>query len=93
MGLRDGAPRPIDHREVQIAERLRDQQSAIVVDYSLDHTCYVRRPRQVLSTTDRPLLLFISHSVGVPWPNFLSPDIRTKSRRKNHYFWRDFNFL
>jgi len=47
---------------------------------TVDRTCHDGCCRQVLSTPYRPLSLFISHSpmVGVPWPNFLSPEFGIK---------------
>ena len=71
-------------------------QSCTAVVY---RTCHERLPsasrrRHVLLTPDRPLSMFISHSptVGVPWRNFLSPELGQSSRRKYPYFWRYPNF-
>ena len=55
----------------------------------------VCRRRQVLSTIDCRLSLFILHSptVGVSWPNFLSPDFETKFQREVPLFLELLKFL
>ena len=69
-----------DHRAVYKVSNQTSmyQQSAIVVDWPCVFA--VGHGRQVLSTPDRPLSLFISHSLtlSVPWQNFLSPEFGTK---------------
>ena len=46
--------------------------------------------RQVLSTPDRPLSLFISHSptIGVPWRQLLSPEFGTTFLKKSSLIFR-----
>jgi len=52
------------------------------------HLPRLTRRRQVLSTPDRPLSLFISHSltVDVPWRNFHVHTVRQSFREKYPYF-------
>jgi len=78
----DCASRPIDHRAVYwTIRRVR----SIVGDRSstVDGTCHVCHPCQVLSTPNRPMSLFISQSptVSVPWPNSLSPGLKAKFQK------------
>jgi len=76
--------RSIDYRDVYTKLHIEyDQQWAIVVVNGTPHlprTSAVCLCHQVLSTADRTLSLFISHSptVGVPWRNFLSPEFESK---------------
>ena len=57
--------------------------------WAIDHTCHVCTlpwppTRQVLSTLDRPLSLFISHllMVGVPWQYVPCPQFGTKFQKE-----------
>jgi len=91
--------RPVDpvalRPHTQLHAERRQPGASIQTSYSRQSSSILDRRRQVLSTPDRPLSLFISYSptVGVQWQNFLSPEFGIKYQMGSTIiFWIYSNF-